>query len=98
LASTLTERRYKHGLGIAGGLVYGVAEAADLGDGFSVGLQGMIGPGFAQLVGVPAAGGGGLLEDSFDGGWRHGGEGLSRCHVAWTWEALIHVAMMSKFW
>ena len=30
-ASTLTERRYKHGLGIVGGFVHGLAEAAHLG-------------------------------------------------------------------
>jgi hypothetical protein len=41
---------------------------------------------------------GGLLEDEFDWGRRLGGERLSLCHVAWIWETLIHVAMMSKSW
>jgi hypothetical protein len=38
------------------------------------------------------------LEDAFDWGRRLGGERLSLCHVAWIWETLIHVAMMSKSW
>jgi hypothetical protein len=81
-----------------GCLIHGLAEAAHLGDGVCVGLQGMIGPGFAQLVGDRLLRGGGLLEDAFDWGRRLGGERLSLCHVAWIWETLIHVAMMSKSW
>lgn len=97
-SSSLSERRYKHGLGIDGGLVHGLAEAAHLSGGLCVAFQWMFGPGFTKLVGGPAAGGSGLLEDAFDGGWRHGRERLSSGDVAWIWEALFHVAMMSKFW
>jgi hypothetical protein len=39
-----------------------------------------------------------LLQHAFERGWRHGGERLSRCHVAWIWEALFHAVMMRKFW
>ena len=68
-----------------------------MGNRFFMGREGMLGPGLAQLVGGPAARGGGLLEDSFEWGWRLGGERLSSGHVAWIWEALIQVAMMGKF-
>jgi hypothetical protein len=98
LASTLTERRYKQGLGIAGGLVHGVAEAAHLGDGFCVRREGMFGPGCAQLVGGPAAGGFGLLEHPFERSGWHSRKRLSRRDIAWIWEALFHEAMMSIFW
>jgi hypothetical protein len=39
-----------------------------------------------------------LSQNAFERGGRQGGERFSRRDITWIWQALIHGAMMSKFW